>query len=153
MPYIAPVDFMIQQTNGLSAIGPPWSKLTAYDLNTGTILWQIPNGEVSRARAPASPGPAATRRAAAWSQRAAACCSSARRRIASSARTTPTPARCCGYELPAATEGVPAVYSVDGRQYVAIAVGGNGLFSQSIKLPAGRARASTWCSRSAKSRR
>ena len=31
-------------------------------------------------------------------------------------------------ELPAATEGVPTVYEVNGRQYVAIAVGGGGLF-------------------------
>jgi len=40
------------------------------------------------------------------------------------------------YDLPAATEGVPAVYSVGGKQYVAIAVGGNGLFSQGMNLPA-----------------
>ena len=31
---------------GLPPIGPPWSQLTAYDLNKGTILWQIPNGEM-----------------------------------------------------------------------------------------------------------
>ena len=39
------------------------------------------------------------------------------------------------HDLPAATEGVPAVYEVDGRQYVTIAVGGNGLFSQALDLP------------------
>ena len=38
-------------------------------------------------------------------------------------------------DLPAAQEGVPAVYSVGGREYVAIAVGGNGLFTQSMQLP------------------
>jgi quinoprotein glucose dehydrogenase len=32
--------------DGLPPIGPPWSQLTAYDLNKGTMLWQIPNGEV-----------------------------------------------------------------------------------------------------------
>ena len=26
-------------------IAPPWSQLTAYDLNKGTILWQVPNGD------------------------------------------------------------------------------------------------------------
>ncbi len=46
--YVAPVDFMIQPSTGLSAIGPPWSQITAYDLNKGTILWQIPDGEVSK---------------------------------------------------------------------------------------------------------
>jgi quinoprotein glucose dehydrogenase len=38
-------------------------------------------------------------------------------------------------DLPAAQEGVPAVYSIAGREYVAIAVGGNGLFSQNLQLP------------------
>jgi hypothetical protein len=37
--------------------------------------------------------------------------------------------------LPAAQEGVPAVYSAGGREYVAIAVGGNGLFTQFLKQP------------------
>ena len=35
--YTSPVDFMIQ-SNGLSAIGPPWSQLTAYDLNRGHVI-------------------------------------------------------------------------------------------------------------------
>src|SRR4029453_6856813 len=38
--YTSPYDFLFQ-SNGLSAIGPPWSNITAYDLNKGTILWQI----------------------------------------------------------------------------------------------------------------
>jgi quinoprotein glucose dehydrogenase len=33
---------------GLPAIDPPWSRLTAYDLNTGKIIWQIPFGGVDR---------------------------------------------------------------------------------------------------------
>ena len=33
--------------NGQPAIGPPWTNLTAYDLNTGTIKWQIPMGTVT----------------------------------------------------------------------------------------------------------
>ncbi len=32
--------------NGLPAISPPWARLTAYDLNTGTIKWQAPLGTV-----------------------------------------------------------------------------------------------------------
>jgi hypothetical protein len=35
------------QSSGLSAMGPPWSTLTAYDLNSGTIRWQVPNGGVT----------------------------------------------------------------------------------------------------------
>ncbi len=37
--------FMVTNS-GLSAIKPPWTTFTAYDLNTGTIKWQIPLGEV-----------------------------------------------------------------------------------------------------------
>ena len=44
--YDAPYDFMVM-TNGLTTIGPPWSQITAYDLNTGTIKWQIPDGGVT----------------------------------------------------------------------------------------------------------
>ena len=37
---------LVTASNGLSLIGPPWSSLTAYDLNEGTIKWKIPLGEV-----------------------------------------------------------------------------------------------------------
>jgi quinoprotein glucose dehydrogenase len=37
--------FMIA-SDGLSPIKPPWSSLTAYDLNQGTIKWKIPLGDV-----------------------------------------------------------------------------------------------------------
>jgi len=44
--YAAPINFMFQ-SNGLSAIDPPWSQLTAYGLNTGTIDWQVPDGGIT----------------------------------------------------------------------------------------------------------
>ena len=31
-------------SNGLLAMSPPWSQLTAYDLNQGVIKWKIPLG-------------------------------------------------------------------------------------------------------------
>ena len=43
--YVSGFGFMFT-TAGVSPIKPPWSSLTAYDLNQGTIKWQIPLGEV-----------------------------------------------------------------------------------------------------------
>ena len=45
--YTSPYDFMQSPTNGMTAIGPPWSEITAYDLNTGEIKWRVPDGGVT----------------------------------------------------------------------------------------------------------
>ncbi len=132
--YTAPVDFMIQPSTGLSAIGPPWSQITAYDLTKGTIMWQVPDGDISSlaeqgitgtgSHAPRG-GVVATGGGLLFIGT-----SSDRKFRAYDADTGRV---LWSYDLPAATEGVPAVYSVGGKQYVAIAVGGNGLFSQGLE--------------------
>ncbi len=43
--YTSGFGFMIT-SSGLPVIDPPWTTLMAYNLNTGTIQWQIPLGEV-----------------------------------------------------------------------------------------------------------
>ncbi|HWV95335.1 MAG TPA: PQQ-binding-like beta-propeller repeat protein, partial [Vicinamibacterales bacterium] len=45
--YTSPYDFMQSPTNGMTALGPPWSEITAYDLNTGAIKWRVPDGGVT----------------------------------------------------------------------------------------------------------
>lgn len=131
--YRAAADFMLQ-SNGLSALGPPWSQLTAYDLNTGTIMWQVPNGGVwdlqqygvenTGAHAPRG-GPVVTGGGLVF----VATASDRTFR----ARDADTGEVLWEYALPAGSEGVPAVYAVEGREYVAVPVGGNGLFSQGLK--------------------
>jgi glucose dehydrogenase len=132
--YVAPVDFMLQPSTGLSAVGPPWSQLTAYDLNKGTILWQIPNGEVTKLAPATGTGSHAPRGGvvATGGGLVFVGTSSDRKFRAYDADSG---AVLWSHDLPAAQEGVPAVYSAAGRQYVAIAVGGNGLFSQGMQLP------------------
>jgi quinoprotein glucose dehydrogenase len=125
---------MIQPSTGLSAIGPPWSQITAYDLNKGTIMWQIPDGEVSKLAPVTGTGSHAPRGgvvATAGGLLFIGTSSDRKFRAYDADTGTVLWSR----DLPAAQEGVPAVYSVGGREYVAIAVGGNGLFTQSMQLP------------------
>jgi quinoprotein glucose dehydrogenase len=44
--YTGRLGAMIFANNGLSVIEPPWATITAYDLNEGTIKWQVPIGTV-----------------------------------------------------------------------------------------------------------
>jgi quinoprotein glucose dehydrogenase len=136
IPYRSPVNFMLQPTNGLSALGPPWSQLTAYDLNTGDMIWQVPNGGVyaleqmgitdTGAHAPRG-GPVVTAGGIVF------VATSSDRKFR--ARDVDNGEVLWEYELPAGSDGVPAVYAVDGRQYVAVPVGGNGLFTPDLEIP------------------
>jgi quinoprotein glucose dehydrogenase len=136
IPYTAPVDFMIQPSTGLSALGPPWSQITAYDLNKGTILWQVPDGDVASLAAQGITGTgshAPRGGVVATGGGLLFIGTSSDRKLR--AYDADTGAVLWSYDLPAATEGVPAVYSIDGKQYLAIAVGGSGLFSQGLDQP------------------
>src|SRR5579863_5682249 len=126
--YTSPVNF-ITQSGGLSAMGPPWSNLTAYDLNSGTIRWQVPNGGVlalekvghngTGARAPRG-GPVVTAGGLIFTATA----SDHKVR----AYDEDTGKVLWEYELPTGSDGVPAVYEVGGREYVAFCVAaGDGL--------------------------
>ena len=136
VPYNSPVDFMVDNEEGMPSIGPPWSQLTAYDLDSGEILWQVPNGGVyelmqqgindTGSQAPRG-GPVVTAGGLVF------VATSSDRKFR--ARNTDTGATIWEYDLPAGSDGVPAVYAADGRQFVVIPVGGNGLFSQGLDIP------------------
>ncbi|HEY4363387.1 MAG TPA: pyrroloquinoline quinone-dependent dehydrogenase [Bryobacteraceae bacterium] len=135
--YASPYDFMIQ-SNGLSAIGPPWSQLTAIDLNTGTIKWQVPDGTV--------PGLADKTKEVTGSffPRGGVLVTAGGLVFVA----TSSDRRLRAYDedsgkivwekdLPAASEGVPSMYEVNGREYLALCVsGGNGLMARGGLLAA-----------------
>ena len=134
-PYKSPVNFMVQ-SNSLSGIGPPWSTITAYDMNSGNIIWQVPDGEVTSlaqqgvhdtgSHAPRG-SPVVTGGGLLFIG------TSSDRKLR--ARDTDTGKVLWEYDLPAASEGTPAVYAIGGRQFVAVPVGGNGLFAGDFGMP------------------
>jgi len=131
--YTSPYDFLQSPTNGMTAIGPPWSQLTAYDLNTGEIKWQIPDGGVtpppgSNSNIPADSGAHMPRGGPLVTGGGLLFVATA------SDRTVRAYDRDNGKvlwktDLPTGSEGVPASYEVNGRQYVVFPVAaGQGLF-------------------------
>ena len=126
--YGSPYNFMMQ-SNGMVAIKPPFSFLTAYDMNTGETLYRIADGESwvlqqqgvtdAGSQAPRA-GPVATASGLLFVGTAGD--RTVRARDAATGRVL------WEHKLDAATEGVPAIYQVGGRQYVTIPVGGDGLF-------------------------
>lgn len=112
---------------GLEAniINPPWSTLTAYDLNTGTIKWQVPYGD-----APAA-GPSAAWRGNIFQRSGIVVTAGGLIFFAGNEGRLRILDKDTGKELrsldlPSGSQGIPAVYEVNGREYIAIcAAGGN----------------------------
>ena len=118
--YYSGFGFLIA-SDGLSPIAPPWTSLTAFmDLNEGTIRWQIPLGEVPELAAKGIKntgslvfqrwGPVVT--AGEVDLHRARCDRKVR------ALDVTTGKVLWEHELDAALEGMPAVYEVEGRQYL-----------------------------------
>jgi len=129
--YNSPINFMNSTCNGLALIGPPWSQLTAYDLNQGTIKWQVPNGEVTALERMGKTGLGSTSARGGVVVTAGGLIftgTSSDRKIR--AYDQDTGKVLWAQDLPAASEGIPAVYQVDGREYIAVPVGGNGYLTQ-----------------------
>jgi glucose dehydrogenase len=134
--YNAPYDFMIQ-SNGLSAIGPPWSQLTAVDLNTGAIKWQVPDGTVPSIGDPGSTTGSFFPRGGVLVTGGGLVfvATSSDRKLR--AYDEDNGKVVWEKDLPASSEGVPAMYEVGGRQFLALCVsGGNGLMARGVLAPA-----------------
>ena len=109
--------FMIA-SDGLSAIAPPWTSMTAYDLNAGSIQWKIPLGEVPELAAKGfkntgthypKVGPVIT---------AGGLIFTGTRDRKVRAFDLESGKVLWEKELDAALEGIPAVYEIGGKQYV-----------------------------------
>jgi quinoprotein glucose dehydrogenase len=109
---------LVTGSNGLSPIGPPWSSLTAYDLNEGTIKWRVSLGEVPELAARGikdtgshypKVGPVVT---------AGGLIFTGTRDRKIRALDVETGKALWETQVDAALEGIPAVYEIRGRQYI-----------------------------------
>ncbi len=110
--YLSGFGFMIA-SDGLSPIKPPWTSLTAYDLNEGTIKWKIALGDAPGIKGSGTHypkvGPVIT---------AGGLLFTGTRDRKVRAFDVETGKLLWEAEVPAALEGMPAVYQISGREYI-----------------------------------
>ena len=107
-------------TDGLPDIKPPFSTLTAYDLNQGTIKWQIPLGEMSALAAKGVRNTGSGIRGGVVVTAGGLIFAGTQGDQKLHAYDKDTGAVLWEKQLPARPDGVPAVFEVAGREYVVI---------------------------------
>jgi len=115
--YVSGFGFMIA-SDGLAAIKPPWTSLTSYDLNEGTIKWSIPLGDIPELAAKGisetgtqypKVGPVIT---------AGGLVFTGTRDRKVRAFDVDSGKLQWEFSLDMALEGIPAVYAIAGREYI-----------------------------------
>jgi len=109
---------LVRASNGLSPIGPPWTTITAYDLNQGTIQWQIPLGEVSELAAKGIKNTGSVYQKVGPVVTAGGLLFAGTKDKKVRAFDSKTGELLWEREVSNAVEGIPAVYQIDGRQYI-----------------------------------
>jgi quinoprotein glucose dehydrogenase len=115
--YFSGFGFMIA-SNGLSPIKPPWSSLTAYDMNQGSILWKIPLGDVPELAAKGIKGTGSHYPKVGPVVTAGGLIFTGTRDKKVRAIDVDTGSILWEAEVDAALEGIAATYAVNGKQYV-----------------------------------
>ncbi len=113
-------------SNGLPAIGPPWTQLVAYDLNDGTIKWRVPDGNSPglAEKGITGTGTVRPRNGPVVTAGGLVFVANSQDRVLR-AFDEKTGKVIWEKELEANPEGIPAVYEVNGREYIAFAAGAN----------------------------
>jgi quinoprotein glucose dehydrogenase len=117
-------------------ITPPWSTITAYDLNTGKIKWQAPYGDLPQA------GPSEQQRGNVYPKSGFVITAGGLVLFAGNdsklhVLNKDTGKLICSKDLPNGSLGVPAVYEVNGREYILLPVSGGNPFPAGGRVPPG----------------
>ncbi len=117
-------------------ITPPWTTITAYDLNTGKIKWQAPYGDLPQA------GPSDKLRGNAYPKSGFVITAGGLLLFAGNdsrlyALDKDTGKLIFSKDLPNGSLGVPAVYEVNGREYILLAVSGGNAYPAEAYVPPG----------------
>jgi glucose dehydrogenase len=140
VPYTAvnPYGFMRDEATGLPPITPPWSQLTAYDLNKGTILWQVPNGDSVQLLGRGVRGTGSHQARAGMVVTAGGLVFIGTPDSTLRAYDEDSGKVIWEKQVGGPINGVPAVYELGGRQYLAVAVGAAGTQDDDSGQTAGR---------------
>ena len=121
----APTDrYFIPPGYGLAypyIISPPWSYITAYDLNTGKIKWQVPVGSDKEAEKEGAKNTGmlrAQRQGMIVTSSGVLFCTGKDGKVY--AFDADNGKQLWSYELPTGTEGLPAMYEVNGKHYLVV---------------------------------
>jgi quinoprotein glucose dehydrogenase len=109
---------------GYPAVEPPWGTMNAIDLNKGEIKWQVPFGEYKELKKKGIPITGAENYGGPVAADGGLVFIAASRDEKIRAFDKDTGQTLWEYELPAAGYATPAVYEVEGKQFVVIACGG-----------------------------
>uniref|UniRef100_Q026Z1 Quinoprotein glucose dehydrogenase n=1 Tax=Solibacter usitatus (strain Ellin6076) TaxID=234267 RepID=Q026Z1_SOLUE len=117
-------------------ITPPWSQITAYDLNAGKIKWQTPYGDLPQA------GPSKKLRGNVYPKSGFVVTAGGLILFAGNdsklyALDKNTGELICTKDLPNGSLGVPAVYEANGKQFILLAVSGGNPFPVGGRLAPG----------------
>lgn len=102
-------------------ISPPWSTIAAYDLNTGKIKWQVPVGsdkEAEKEGAKRTGMLRAQRQGMVVTSSGVLFCTGKDGKMY--AFDADNGKQLWSYELPTGTEGIPAMYEVNGKHYLVV---------------------------------
>jgi quinoprotein glucose dehydrogenase len=137
---------------GLPLVKPPYGRISAIDLNKGEILWQVAHGEtpdnirnhpalkglnIPRTGRPGAVGTLVTKTLVIAGEPGVFTTPNGQRGAMLRAYDKPTGKEVGAVYMPTQQSGTPMTYMLNGKQYIVVAIGGNGYTGElrAYKLP------------------